>query len=276
LFCERRYVDEIEREDLLDFATHCLKQSQKAKSVYKKLVVISQLQKQNGRPRLLNPSDWPSYVETVRPIYENAELEKLLAACSAEDGMRFKFYLMTGFRDAEGRFATWRDVDFKLMAVRVTAKPQLGFQPKNWEEREVPVPQKLISLLAKFKPANAGLDDFIFASGSGRQDGAMLEKLKNVAWRAKLNCGRCVTTHDLDNGTKRTNRCSVGAFCTRWCLHKFRHTYASRHLQDGVDIRTLQQCMGRRDIASTMVYLKGVRNSDMQARLNKGSMAAFA
>jgi hypothetical protein len=31
-----------------------------------------------------------------------------------------------------------------------------------------------------------------------------------------------------------------------------------------------------RDIASTMVYLKGVRNRDIQARLNKGSLAAFA
>ncbi len=276
LFCKRRYVDEIEREDLLDFAALCLKQTQKGRSAYNKLVVISQLLKQNGRPRLLNASDWPSYVDTVRPIYESAELEKLFTACSVEEGMRFKFYLMTGFRDAEGRFATWRDVDFKQMAVRVTAKPKLGFQPKNWEEREVPVPQKLISLLAKFKPEDAGLDDFIFSSGSGRQDGAMLEKLKIVAWRAKLNCGRCVTTHDLDDGTKRTNRCSAGAFCTRWFLHKLRHTYATRHLQDGVDIRTLQQWMGHRDTASTMVYLKGVRNSDMQARLNKGSMAAFA
>ncbi|PYY08231.1 MAG: hypothetical protein DMG69_15505 [Acidobacteria bacterium] len=34
-------------------------------------------------------------------------------------------------------------------------------------------------------------------------------------------------------------------------------TYATRHLQDGIDIRTLQQWMGHRDIASTMVYLKG-------------------
>jgi hypothetical protein len=31
--------------------------------------------------------------------------------------------------------------------------------------------------------------------------------------------------------------------------------------------------MGHRDIASTMAYLKGVRNSDIQARLNKGSLA---
>jgi hypothetical protein len=48
---------------------------------------------------------------------------------------------------------------------------------------------------------------------------------------------------------------------------------ATRHLQDGIDIRTLQQWMGHRDIGSTMVYLKGVRNSDIQVRLNKGSRA---
>lgn len=68
----------------------------------------------------------------------------------------------------------------------------------------------------------------------------------------------------------------LGPYCGRWFLYKFRHTYATRHLQDGIDIRTLQQWMGHRDIASTMVYLKGVRNRDIQARLNTGSIAAFA
>ena len=104
----------------------------------------------------------------------------------------------------------------------------------------------------------------------------MLEKLKAVAWRGKLNCGHCTTTHTLSDGTVKTNRCAAGPFCTRWFLHKFRHTYATRHLQDGIDIRTLQQWMGHRDIASTMVYLKGVRNADIQNRINKGSLAAFA
>ena len=52
--------------------------------------------------------------------------------------------------------------------------------------------------------------------------------------------------------------------------------FATEHLRHGIDIRTLQQWMGHRDIASTMVYLKGLRNSDVQARINKGSLAAFA
>jgi integrase len=274
--CHRTYIDEVGRDDLLAFATACLKQDQKGKSIYNKLVVLSQLLKQHGKARVLQSSDWPSFVATVRPIYEDKELEKLFAACTSAEEMRFKFYLMSGFRDAEGRFLTWRDVDAKHNAVRVTAKPHWGFHPKNWDEREVPIPQKLISLLEKFRPKVAGPDDPVFPSQTGRPDSDMLDKLKAIAWRGKLNCGRCVTVHKLADGRVKTNRCADGPYCKRWFLHKFRHTYATRNLQDGIDIRTLQQWMGHHDIASTMVYLKGVRNSDIQVRLNKGSLAAFA
>jgi integrase/recombinase XerD len=274
--CEKAYVDDVERQDLVDFATQCMKQGQKGKSIYNKLAVISQVMKQHGRSKLLNACDWPKFVATVRPIYEDAELKMLFKACTPAEEVRFKFYLMTGFRDAEGRFVTWRDVDFKHMAVRVTAKPHWGFHPKNWEEREVPVPQKLIDLLKTFRPTNESADDPVFPSQSGKPDGAMLEKLKEVAFRAELNCRHCVVTHKLKDGKVNVNRCADGPYCGRWFLHKFRHTYATRHLQDGIDIRTLQQWMGHRDIGSTMVYLKGVRNGDIQARINKGSLAAFA
>ena len=48
----------MERQDLLDFATECLKKGQKGKSVYNKLVVISQVMKQHGKAKLLNTADW--------------------------------------------------------------------------------------------------------------------------------------------------------------------------------------------------------------------------
>jgi integrase/recombinase XerD len=275
-FCTRPYVADVERQDLLDFATDCLKRGQNGKSIYNKLVVISQVMKQHGKPKLLEASDWPSFVETVRPIYEDAELAKLFKACDPSEEMRFKFYLMSGFRDAEGRAVTWRDVDVRHNAIRVTAKPHWGFHPKNWEEREVPVPRKLIAMLQKFRPAAATPDDPVFPSATGKPDGAMLEKLKAVAYRAKLNCGHCATPHRLTDGTLKINRCADGPFCKRWFLHKFRHTYATRNLQDGIDIRTLQGWLGHRDIASTMIYLKGVRNADIQIRIDKGSLAAFA
>ena len=89
-FCAKIHVDDVERQDLLDFATDCLKKGQKGKSVYNKLVVISQVMKQHGKAKLLNAADWPSFVETVRPIYENAELEKLFKACARGRGNAFQ------------------------------------------------------------------------------------------------------------------------------------------------------------------------------------------
>jgi hypothetical protein len=84
------------------------------------------------------------------------------------------------------------------------------FGPKNWEEREVPVPQKLIALLENMRPRDVAPDDSIFTNATGRPDGAMLEKLKAVAWRGELNCGHCATVQKLKDGTERIKRCNAG------------------------------------------------------------------
>ena len=57
--------------------------------------------------------------------------------------------------------------------------------------------------------------------------------------------------------------------------HQFRHTFATNHLRDGVDIRTVQNWLGHRDIQSTMVYLKGVRSKDAAMKVNSGELASL-
>ena len=42
------------------------------------------------------------------------------------------------------------------------------------------------------------------------------------------------------------------------------------------DIKTLQNWMGHKDLASTMVYLKAVRNKDVMARVNSSELAGLA
>src|SRR6266704_2984126 len=91
--------------------------------------------------------------------------------------------------------------------------------------------------------------------------------VKRVAYRAKLNCGQCVTKHG--------NKCAQGPYCQHFFLHKFRHTFATEHLRHGVDIRTLQTWMGHPDIKSTMVYLKGVQSKDALAKVNAGALAGY-
>ena len=109
--------------------------------------------KANGQTRLLKRNDWPRYVETEPETYRAEEVEQFLAACDPFERVLFEFFWMTGFRDAEVQHVTRADLDLKEHVVRVTEKPQWGFIPKNWEQREVPIPDRpvesLESLLAR-------------------------------------------------------------------------------------------------------------------------------
>jgi hypothetical protein len=42
-----------------------------------------------------------------------------------------------------------------------------------------------------------------------------------------------------------------------------------------VDIRTVQNWLGHRDIQSTIVFLKGVRSKDAAMKVNSGELAAL-
>jgi len=59
---------------------------------------------------------------------------------------------LTGLRELEVVHLFWTEVSFELQTVRVTAKPELGFYPKRWEEREVPIPVQLIQHLIPALP----------------------------------------------------------------------------------------------------------------------------
>jgi integrase/recombinase XerD len=267
--CAKRFIQDVKREDLLAFIRKLYEFNCGPRTAYNRAVIVSQLLKGHGITKLLHNRDWPDYVEPIRSIYEE-EIQALLKACDGEERVLYLCYLLTGLRDREMRFLTWRDIDFRTQVIRVTRKPLYGFKPKNKEEREVPVPASLIAALKKYKASKKpSADALVFPNESGRPDKRHEFKLKRIAFQAKLNCGQCVSKHG--------NKCSEGPYCSNFFLHKFRHTFATRNLQDHVcDIRTLQNWMGHKDLASTMVYLKAVRNKDVMARVNSSELAALA
>jgi integrase/recombinase XerD len=262
------YVEEVERDDILKFMTDCYKRNLGSRTVYGKLVVVLQMFKRYGKTKLVEASDLPDYVDKIRPIYEPEEIAGLLSHATSDEGIFLKFLLASGFRDREVRHVTWRDIDFRNSLARVTAKPAWHFQPKNWDERTVPLPTALIEQLQGLRQRrNASPTQLVFPNSKGRPDSYNDMIVKRVAYRAKLNCGQCLTKHG--------NRCSEGPHCQHYFLHKFRHTFATEHLRHGVDIRTLQTWMGHRDIKSTMVYLKGVQSKDALAKVNAGAVAQY-
>lgn len=264
----KTYVDEVIREDILRFMSDCFNLGLGPRTVYDKVVVVLQLFKRNGRTGLVESSDWPEYVDAIRPIYEEEEIEMMLRHAEPDEAMLIKFLLVSGFRDREVRYVVWRDIDFRHSVLRVTAKPLWKFHPKNYEERIVPVPAKMMEQLQQLKTLrDAGASQLVFPNTKEKPDSLHIEVVKRVAYRARLNCGQCVTKHG--------NKCANGPYCQRFFLHKFRHTFATEHLRHGIDIRTLQNWMGHRDIQSTMVYLKGIQSKDALAKVNAGSLASY-
>jgi integrase/recombinase XerD len=122
---------------------------------------------------------------------------------------------------------SWDDINGAVGTIKVTAKPDLGFYPKRWEEREVPIPKTLIDRLQSYPRHRTSR--FVFPSPPGNRDLHMLDKCKAIAKRAGLNL-------------------------ERFDLKTFRSTYATRMLRSGFDPRTVQHWMGHKSLETTMRY----------------------
>jgi integrase/recombinase XerD len=258
--CREKQLGEIGHSDLLKLLAFMREEKRLTnRTAWTKLSVVVQWLKANGITGLLKRADWPRYVEREPETYSLEEIEQFLAACDLFERVVFEFFWMTGFRDAEVQHVTRTDLDLKEQVVRVTEKPQWGFIPKDWEQREVPIPDRLVESLKRFLAHQGVQFPLLFPTASGLPNYHFLDLCKNVAYRAKLNCGNC---------EKDDCFCADAPCCDNWYLHKFRSTFATMHLQAGVDLRTVQQWMGHKDLASTMRYLKPARGKGILAKVN--------
>jgi integrase len=61
----------------------------------------------------------------------------LFAVCDPEV---FEFFLGSGCREGEVAHACWEDLNFEAKTYTVRDRLEIGFVPKDREEREVPLP----------------------------------------------------------------------------------------------------------------------------------------
>jgi integrase len=146
------------------------------------------------------------------------EAEKLIQACSDHLRPIVVTALNTGMRKSEILNLRWRDIDLKNRKLKVE-------NAKNNESRIIPINQTLfqeLSVLSK----NAG-GEYLFPG----RNGFPLKEIKK-AFHAALRQAKIEDFH----------------------FHDLRHTFGSQLVMQGVDIRTVQQVLGHKEIRMTMRY----------------------
>jgi len=242
--CQRMHLEDITRTDMLKFAAFLRDEKQlEPRTCWNKFSNVMSFLKACEIRVKVKKSDWPRFTEEEPEVYEREDLDKLFAACDAEERLWFEFFLMTGMREQEVMYCYWSDVNLNASTVRVTHKPDRGWTPKAYKEREIPIPAKLASSLKAWKARENGCP-LLFPTAGCNPKLDFLDCLKAVAERAAL---------DKDE----------------FWLHKFRATFATWHLWAGVDLRTVQQWLGHSDMESTMRYLKPSRDKKTQQKVNE-------
>ena len=178
--------------------------------------------------------------EDIR-FLEPVELEALAGAAIAgpHQAIDRAFYItaaMTGLRHGELLALRWRDVDWTVMRVRVRQNFVLGEYgtPKSRRStRSVPMAAEVGGELDRLFKASSRQadDDLVFADPF---TGEPLSKAaNNRRYRKALRAAKLDETHRI---------------------HDLRHTFGTRMAAVGTPMRTLQEWMGHRDIATTQRY----------------------
>jgi integrase/recombinase XerD len=243
--CSKLYLDDIERVDMLKFAAFLRDEKElHPRTCWNKFANVMSFVKWCGIHGLVKKNDWPSYTEEVPEIYEQEDLDALLAVCDAEERLWFEFFLGTGMREQEVQHVYWRDVNLRTATVSVKHKPRV-WEPKAYKERDIPISDNLVASLKAWKARPRKPCELLFPTAGCNPKLDFLDCLKAAAERAELD------PRDF------------------W-LHKFRATFATRLLRAlNGDFASGQKVLGHSDIDSTMRYWRPADNHAIREAVNR-------
>lgn len=184
----------------------------------------------------------------------------------------FLLALYTGMRNGEVRALRWSDVDFEKKLIHVTGTLKYikgeghyrGDPKTSTSCRDIPMIEGCYSLLKEqklkqeaqikfagthWKPIK-GLDDLVFTTETGRL------------------VSREIVTKQLNNIIQSMNK-EEGVSIEKFTYHAFRHTFATRGLEQGIPLKVMQALLGHKTLAMTSDLYSHVLPSTKEKEIQK-------
>jgi len=238
----RPAFDGLTREDIVDYLSSCKDKGYETTTLARRLVSIKVLFRYLFQERLIaaditDVMDSPKLWRILPDFLSARETESLLNAfpASGKDALSFRNRTMLetmyacGLRVSETADLKLRSVNFDDEIMRV-----LG---KGSKERIVPIGRTALGLLRKYiekvRPelAKAGPEEqSLFLSHNGHR--LDRERIWAIVKEAAKVAGISKNIHP----------------------HTLRHSFASHLLENGADLRIIQEMLGHADIATTQIY----------------------
>lgn len=213
--CSKKFVDEIDRKDILAYIDWMRQNLPKRTPDGQNRTISTRLQYLNtflskygvklrkdahqqaaSDPGLLYRTDFPKIVKKKPRKFDQETIDQLLAVADVDERDYLEFLLWSGFRDEEAQYLQFADLDIHKSTAAVCARPQFGWKPKDYEEREVTLPtavsKRMKERMERARQYQDGIrkaaeDDLVFPNNQGRPDNHLILRLHAVAKKAGLN-----------------------------------------------------------------------------------------
>jgi len=211
---------------------------------------------------------------TLPVVLTKDEVRRVIVATTGVYQLIAKLLYGSGLRLIEGLRLRVQDVDFSLQEVSVR-------DGKGEKDRITLLPEALHTVMRDHLERVRMLHEHDLAAGYGRVylPHALARKYPNAnrEWRWQYvfpahrlstdpRSGAIQRHHIHEKAVQRAVHMAVRhtGMVKRATPHTFRHSFATHLLMEGYDIRTVQELLGHKDVATTMIYTHVLREQGFQ------------